>query len=536
VTELVSSDRRGRRVAAPAASWAFPTWLVAALPLTLVVLVGFALRVYDIAGNPTELIVDELDLYNSAHAIATTGRDVDGSLLPFLWSAFTRNPPMYALAEYITSLFFGAGAFGLRLPAVLFGTSCIALMYAIAFELTRRRDVAIVTALLVATQPILVHFSRVAWEPASELPFLLGGLYVLLRAFVRVRPGDRASLRGLALAAILLAGTCYTYMAGWFYAVVLAVPIVVANWKRLRSPRALFELASAFAIWAALAEPALGMWFSNRDTFARTQRIATFGNGITIDALRQFVANYFAHFHWSYLVTTGDPISGATWRYLSGFGAFYGWVVVFAIGGAFVALRYVRPPWALAWLFWWVVVYPLGGSLTNEGVPNAPRTLAGTPVFCVFAAFGLVMLFDFAARLPRAWRARAKFALRAAFVASLAVSVSLFMHYYFARFPYVNPNAWDSGTRQLFGAIRANAPGEERLCFSVRQAWYGADTYMRYYLAGVPLERIQDVSDPRCTRPGTLLATDALALPHGFKIVATIPEMGGSRFAVLAER
>jgi hypothetical protein len=221
---------------------------------------------------------------------------------------------------------------------------------------------------------------------------------------------------------------------------------------------------------------------------------------------------------------------------LSGFGAFYWWVVVFAIGGAFVAWRYVRPSWALAWLFWWVLVYPLGGSLTNEGVPNAPRTLAGTPVFCAFAAFGLVALFGLAARLPRAWGPRASFALRAVFVANLAVSVSLFMDYYFARFPYVNPNAWDSGTRDLFGAIRAHAPGEQRLCFSVRQAWYGTDTYMRYYLSGVPLERIKTLTDPQCELPGTLLATDALVLPRGFRILVTIPEMGGSRFAVLAER
>jgi 4-amino-4-deoxy-L-arabinose transferase-like glycosyltransferase len=514
----------------------FPTWVAAALPLALVLVIGFALRIYDIAGNPSELIVDELDLYNSAHSIAATGRDVDGNLLPFLWSAFTRNPPMYALAEYVTSLFFGAEAFGLRLPAVLFGTSCIALMYAIAFEITRRRDVAIVTAALVATQPILVHFSRIAWEPASELPFLLGGLYVLLRAFVRARPGDRASFRELALAAIFLACTCYTYMAGWFYAVALAVPIVALNWHRLRSPRALLELAGAFAIFAVLAEPALWMWFGNPETVARTARIATFAHGITPSAMRQFAANYFAHFRWSYLVTTGDPISGSTWRYLSGFGAFYWWVVLFAIAGAFVAWRYVRPRWALAWLFWWVLVYPFGGSLTNEGVPNAPRTLAGTPVFCVFAACGLVAFFGLAARLPRGWNARAAFALRAAFVANLAVSVALFTHYYFTRFPYVNPNAWDSGTRALFGAIRANAPGEDRLCFSVRQAWYGTDTYMRYYLEGVPLERITNVTDPRCALSGTLLATDALAVPHGFRIVATIPEMGGSRFAVLAER
>jgi hypothetical protein len=419
---------------------------------------------------------------------------------------------------------------------VIFGTACIPLMYAISFELTRRRDVAIVTAIVVATQPILVHFSRVAWEPASELPFLLAGLYVLLRAFLRAPAGGRASFRGLALAAILLACTCYTYMAGWFYAVVLAVPIVAANRRRFRSPRALLELAGALAVWAALAAPALWMWFGNRDTYARTQRIATFAGGITPGALRQFAANYFAHFHWSYLVTTGDPISGSTWRYMSGFGAFYWWVVVFAVAGAFVAWRYVRTPWALAWLFWWVAAYPLGGSLTNEGVPNAPRTLAGAPVFCVFAALGIVASFSLAARLPHVWNARASLVLRAAFALNLAVSVAIFAHEYFVRYPYLNPNAWDSGTRQLFGAIRANAAGERRLCFSVRQAWYNTDTYMRYYLENVPLERIENVDDPRCERAGTLLATDALVLPHGFRIVETIPEMGGSRFAVLAER
>ncbi len=65
------------------------------------------------------------------------------------------------------------------------------------------------------------------------------------------------------------------------------------------------------------------MWSGNRDTYARTQRIATFADGITPNALRRFAANYFAHFHWSYFATTGDAISGSTWRYMSGFGAFY---------------------------------------------------------------------------------------------------------------------------------------------------------------------------------------------------------------------
>ena len=61
---------------------------------------------------PTELVVDEIDLYNSAHSIATTGHDIDGTLLPFLDSAFTRNPPVYAIAGYASSLAFGKTPFG----------------------------------------------------------------------------------------------------------------------------------------------------------------------------------------------------------------------------------------------------------------------------------------------------------------------------------------------------------------------------------------------------------------------------------------
>src|SRR5271156_5024033 len=127
--------------------------------LLAILLLGLALRVYNVSGNPPELIVDELDLYNSAQSFALTGHDVDGSRLPFLWCSFTRNPPMYALAGYISSLIFGNGPFGLRFPAVIFGLIAIALMYFITLELTRRRDIALLCALFSATQPIFIHFS-----------------------------------------------------------------------------------------------------------------------------------------------------------------------------------------------------------------------------------------------------------------------------------------------------------------------------------------------------------------------------------------
>ena len=145
----------------------------APVALGVILLVAAALRLYDIGGVPTELDADEIDLYNSAYSIATTGHDLDGTLWPFFYSPATRNPPVYAIAAYGPGLIFGRTPLGLRLAAAIFGLIAIMLLYGIAFELTRRGDVALISAVLMATQPIFVHFARVGWEPASELPFLL---------------------------------------------------------------------------------------------------------------------------------------------------------------------------------------------------------------------------------------------------------------------------------------------------------------------------------------------------------------------------
>ena len=503
--------------------------------LLVILAAGFGLRIWDIANTPSELIVDELDLYNSIHSIARTGHDIDGTLLPFFYCSLTRNPPMYAIAEYITSLFFGNGPFGLRLPAVIFGCIAIALMYGIAYELTKRRDIAVTTALLIATQPIFIHFSRIAWEPASELPFLLAGIYVLLRVFDR--PDGRIAGRGLALAAVLLGASAYTYAAAWFYAFVLGGAVFALNVPRLRSRSAAFKLTLAAAIWLIVAAPALWMWFGDGHPYARTARMATFQTGINPATMHQFASNYLAHFHWTYLVTTGDPVSGATWRYLAGFGAFFWWTVPLAVLGFIALKRFVRVRWMAVWLTWWLIMYPMGGALTNDGGPNAPRTLAGAPVFCILAAIGLAALFAIVWRVT-AERARMPVltTLRAACAIVLLLSVVLFSRFYFTTFDREYPNAWDSGTRSTFAVIRARLGDYDRLCFSVRSRWYEPEVYFRYYLYDRPTPAIDGVDAPACFLPGTLMATDAPVEREGFKPLAATLEIDGGVFAVIAGR
>jgi 4-amino-4-deoxy-L-arabinose transferase-like glycosyltransferase len=511
-----------------------------AVPLALGVILLFAaaLRLYDIGGVPTELDADEIDLYNSAYSIATTGYDLDGTLLPYLYSPVTRNPPIYALAAYGSSLIFGRTPLGLRLPAVVFGLIAIMLLYGIAFELTRRVDIALATAFLMATQPIFVHFARVGWEPASELPFLLGGLLMMLHAM----RSSTIPIWKILAASLVLGLTAYTYMGGWFYAALLGGAILGFNLRRFASRRGVLAVAGACAIWLLVAAPALWMWFFDEHTVSHTLRMATFAGGVSASSSHTFFANYAAHFNWSYLVTTGEPKPAITWRYLDGMGAFFGWVVPLAALGLAVSARYIRPRWALVWTWLWLVAYPLGGALTNEGTPgtpNAPRTLAGAPVFCILAAIGVALLFDWAASLRRPRIVRiVGLGVRTIFATAVIFSTVYFARFYFTRYVHQDSNAWFSGTRALFTAIKENRDGYKRVCFNVRAAWYPLPTFVRFYLTGSPLRVINGVGDPSCSLPGSLVAADSdhsFERP-GFRILAKIEDVDGNPFANLSAR
>jgi hypothetical protein len=389
---------------------------------------------------------------------------------------------------------------------------------------------------LMATQPIFVHFARIGWEPASELPFLLGGTYVLLRAMRQ----PAISVRLALIAALLFGLTAYTYMAGWFYALILGGSMLLLNVRRFATPRGVLVLAGACAIWLAVAAPALWMWFFDEHTIGHTTEMSTFAGGISQSSLQTFLVNYAAHFKWSYLVTTGDPVPAITWRYLDGMGAFFGWMVPLAALGLLVSARYVRPRWALVWTWLWLIAYPLGGALTNQGTPgtpNAPRTLAGAPVFCILAAIGIVLFLDWAASLRRPRAARfAVLGARAILAVAIVFSSIFFAQFYFTRYVHENSNAWFSGTHTLFADILEHRSGYRRVCFNVRSAWYQLPSFVRFYLNGVPLAVIDNVQDPSCSLPGTLAAADSDHPFHrtGFEALDDIRDVDGNPFAVLS--
>lgn len=497
--------------------------------LALALVLGGALRLYNLESVPTELIVDEIDLYNSVSSIVTTRRDIDGGLEPFLYSKFTRNPPVYGVASYASSLLFGKSAFGLRLPAVLFGLATILFVFLLLYEVTERWDVAGAGALISAMQPICVQFSRIAWEPAAELPFLLAGFYLLIRA-VKCE-SQRRSYGFFVASAGVLGVAAYTYMTACFYTIILAGGLLVLLATHLYRSRRLFAAGCACLLYLVLATPALWMLFLDPLTAGKVARIGTFAHGLNLPAIGLFLSNYIAHFRIDYLAINGHPHDGSTWRYLNGFGAFYWWVLPLGLLGLAALKEYVALRAFRLWMYVWLIAYPLAGALTNDGVPNAPRTLVGAPLFCMLAAIGLGYCFD---RL----RPRGTHAVRAAIaVCAIAaiVSVGRFSTFYFTQYVHRNSNAWDSGTRVMFATVERYRAHYRRVCFSVWPAWYGIDSYLRFYMPG-DRNVFTDITSPACYLSGTLLVTDndnRIRRRH-FQYIASVNDINGAGFAVLS--
>jgi 4-amino-4-deoxy-L-arabinose transferase-like glycosyltransferase len=502
------------------------------LALAAILVVAAALRVWLLWDNLPELFADELDSWVSMHSIATTGVDIDGTLQPFLASSLTRNPPVYGAVAYASTLLLGTTPLGFRLPAALFGLASVVLLYAVTWELTRRQTVALLAAALLAIAPIAVHFSRIGWEPAALLPFMLGGLYALLRTLRRAESAP-VSFGDLIVAAVLLALTAYTYSGAWLYSALLAGALLMLRRDVFRANDDRRRLLAAIAVYAALAAPAYVTLFTDPAIVARNATISTFASGITFATLGTFISNYVAHFSWMYLFADGDVREA---RYLYGFSALYWWMAPLIVVALFYLRRYVAG-WAAAWIVLWLLIYPLGGALTNDGVPHPPRTLAGIPVLCILAAIGTFAVFEAILQEivePRV-RRRASDVLASLIMVCTALSLISFCRFYFVTYPRTSADRWESGNREVFAYLRSAAPSYARLCFNGVD-YYHMKTLTRFYLPPNVTTIFDDNKQPECSAEGTLLmATTPIRRP-GFAQLATVPRPDGTVYAVIEAR
>ena len=122
--------------------------------LCLLFLFAFSLRCYDFS-YPSFRWADE-----NAHVPAATNYIENGQFEPDFWE----HPPLRHLILYGFLQIFGDNPYGWRMRNILFGAAAVVLTYLFARKISGSRNVALMAALLLSSDPLHIVLSRYTFE------------------------------------------------------------------------------------------------------------------------------------------------------------------------------------------------------------------------------------------------------------------------------------------------------------------------------------------------------------------------------------
>lgn len=151
------------------------------LPL-IIFLIALFLRVYDLPRVPVGLHGDEVSIGYNAYSLLKTAKDQDGNFLPLSFDQFGNFRAagyQYIAVPFVALL--DLNALSVRLPAALFGSFTIIVLYFFLWELFRIRTIALLGAFLLAILPWHINISRATSEAVISSFFVLLGIYFLFK-------------------------------------------------------------------------------------------------------------------------------------------------------------------------------------------------------------------------------------------------------------------------------------------------------------------------------------------------------------------
>ena len=491
---------------------------VALLAILIILMLGLILRTWNLYSNPPALFADELVNFCGIRSVMETGKDLDGKNLFYLSDRVELRTPLYGTLAYFSTRFFGENSFGIRFPAAFMGTLTILLLYAFVLELTKNQLPALFTAFCLAILPWHIHLSRIGWEPAALLCFLLSALLFFTIGIKRDK--KIILLAGFAFFSL----TIYTYAGAPLYAFLFLVFLIIAHYRYFfKNP---FYLFGGCLLSALLAVPYIIVALTQPALLERARRISTFAAGFNWKTLTLFFKNYLAHFNLEYLFIKGDGNPR-----LSAFhGVLYWWMLPLILTGLAGLWKFVRPRLFFWLILFWLIIYPLGGSLTTDGVPHSNRTLPGAPLFALFAGMGMFyviyLLEDIVDRIRHfKWL---KESGAAVIILVTGFSAIPFINHYFRIYPVVSSNFWNDRQDQVFSTVKAIEQNYKNVFLGNLDYWIEIPM-LAYYYPDRKLHYIdEDTPYNWYNVSGTIcVLTSDMRRPDRYKLIRTVYDIFG---------
>lgn len=216
-------------------------------PLLLAAVVAVVAALFygrHLGDTPIYLTKDEASFAIQSHAIATTGRDINGQSYPLFFQEpgfSVGRDPLYVYATALVLRVRPMDEGALRVPTTLAAIASIALTVLIARELFGGQLLPVVAGVLLAVTPAFFIRSRAALSVMLPVPFQLLWLLFLIR-YAR-----HGRLRDLLIATTAIGVGVYSYLSMLFFAP-LHIGIAALEVIRRRAWRHAGIVAALFAL------------------------------------------------------------------------------------------------------------------------------------------------------------------------------------------------------------------------------------------------------------------------------------------------
>ena len=369
------------------------------LILILIVFLAFFLRFYKITSIPPSLNWDETSIAYNAYSILKTGKDEWGEVLPLHFKSFGEYKlPAQIYASIPAIAIFGLNEFGVRITPVVYGTLTVFLLYLLVQELYRKKEISLISSVLLAISPWHIQLTRASFESSFSLFWFLLALLFLVKGLKRPR--------FLVVSMIPFVISVYTYNTARVFTPLFLLVYYLLNIKFLF--KNFKYLAFSFLTFVILVSPIIPFVLSG-DATARYKLVSITDDAGLIPRIEErrnlsklspiitklihnrytyntyyFSQNYLAHFSPSFLFLKG---AGHHQHHVQGVGELYWFQAPFLLYGLYLLIK--RKSKSLKILLPWLLLAFVPVSMTNDSIPNALRTLIVVPVYQIFTAIGI---------------------------------------------------------------------------------------------------------------------------------------------------
>lgn len=440
--------------------------------LTIIILIAFFLRFYQLGTNPPALTWDEAAWGHNAYTLGTFGRDEFGKALPVthLESFGDFKPPLYAYLSILPIKIFGLTEFGVRFTSAFFGTLTVLLAFFLVrriFYNSKHKDaLGYVVAGVLAISPWHILLSRAAFEANVASFFTILGAYLFL---VAVQDAKKRWLIVASFVSLVL--SMYTFNTARIFSPILGAILVLGHIKVIWHMKKQFIIGAIVAI--AIGFP-LFMFLRTPQAQLRYQEVNIFSDVSVIKRVNQEIQNdnnayysrvihnrrlaytveylrhYFDNLRPSFLFINGD---GNPKFAIQDVGQMYLWEAPFLILGIFLLFKKREGVWWLVPL--WLVTAIIPAATARE-TPHALRIETTIPMFQILVAYGLFYAFKKVSSIKyQVLSIRLNHFMYLIFACGVLFSFLYFAHSYFVTYPIIYAREWQYGYKQAIQYVNS---------------------------------------------------------------------------------